>query len=133
MRDMSGSCGTNCGNGSSGPSWTMIFWSPEISGAGRSIELIRKFDYFILVLSRDLLRQAETYVYHELRTSPERDRAAFNRESSSSCRYVLTIAPSPAYLGDLHVGTVDMRENTGLDALVQTIKTRFSTEKAITP
>ena len=40
------------------------FMEPGDDWRGKIYQLIGEFDYFIMVLSRDLVRQTEAYVYH---------------------------------------------------------------------
>ena len=100
------------------------FLEPGDVWSGKIDNLIGTFDYFILVLSRDLAGQDETYVYHELELARERQ-----SRLQPGKKFIVPVriddCAIPAYLEDLHVGTLDLREGAGLEALVQTIRRDF--------
>jgi hypothetical protein len=100
-----------------------VKWSQKID------EFISQVDYFIFLLSQDLVQQHETPAYHELREALKRQ-----GQLRGDVTFVIPVKIDNCNilpdLQSLHVETIDLQEDTGVDKIVQAIKRDFQRRKA---
>jgi len=98
------------------------------SWSGKIDQLISEFDYFILILSHDLVHQPESYVYHELELARKRQ-----SRLKPGLKFIIPInldnCEIPPFLSDLQIDTIDLSQNALIDNVVKTIKRDFQLRK----
>jgi hypothetical protein len=100
-----------------------VKWSPKIS------EFISEVDYFIFLLSHDLVHQHETPAYQELQEAFKRqDR--FRADVTFIIPVKIDDCVIPPDLKNRHVETIDLQGDQGVEKIVQAIKRDFQRRKA---
>jgi hypothetical protein len=100
-----------------------VKWSPKID------EFISEVDYFIFLLSQDMVHQHETPAYEELKEAFKRQ-TRFRADVTFIIPVRIDDCGIPQDLKNLHVETVDLQGGGGVDKIVQAIKRDFQRRKA---
>jgi hypothetical protein len=105
-----------------------VFMEPGDEWMTKIKRLISELDYFILVLSNDLLKRRQSVVFHELKLAQERQSCL-----RPGLKFIIPIkiddCELPQDLHDLHVSAIDLREDQQIDNLIKTIKRDFQLKK----